>query len=108
MLTLYVDHLPPLGGHLTALLMLKKEMVDPHSMTDVEDILLILGMQISRGCVEQTPTNSRKRRLYKVNLAEVWDGGVQPGTFHRNRGGIILHAGGGNATGTQRYQAITY
>ena len=47
-LTLHVDDLLPLGGNTPVLKELKRELMERFTMTDMGDVPLIFGMQITR------------------------------------------------------------
>ena len=108
-LTLYVDDLLLLGGNTPVLQELKRKLMDRFTITDMGDVSLVLGMQITRDREAGTLTISQEHYTKSI-LARFGMAGCDP--VHTTGAGaefsidqpddLLL-----DPTGTELYQSIT-
>ena len=108
-LTLYVDDLLVIGGDIQLIEKIKRKLMDQFKMTDMGDVSLVLGMQVTRDRQGKTLTisqeNYTKSILERFGMADCKPSST-PGfgseLSTKQPEGTLL-----NKEETQRYQAIT-
>ena len=101
-LTLYVDDLLVIGGDIELIEKIKRKLMDQFNMTDMGDVSLVLGMQVTRDRQGKTLTISQEN--YTFGMADCKPSST-PGfgseLSTKQPEGTLL-----NKEETQRYQAI--